>query len=182
MAYVPPDKSDRPPSDRMGADRRSQGDAIDTRLVRRLADILKETDLSEIEVERGDLKIRVARTTAVAALAPQVIAAPAVVAPAAVSPAASSAPAAAPSEPQGETLKGEQVKSPMVGTVYLQPQPGQKPFVQPGDKVNAGQTLLIIEAMKTMNPIPAPKAGTVLRVLVDDGQPVEFGEPLVVIE
>jgi acetyl-CoA carboxylase biotin carboxyl carrier protein len=79
-------------------------------------------------------------------------------------------------------MRGEQVKSPMVGTVYLQPQPGAKQFCQAGDRVTAGQTLLIVEAMKTMNPIPAPKAGTVLRLLVEDGQPVEFGEPLVVIE
>jgi acetyl-CoA carboxylase biotin carboxyl carrier protein len=170
--------SDLPPAEKP----KSAGDPIDTRLVRRLADILKDTDLSEIEVERGDLKIRVVRASAVAA-APQVYAAPAVAAAPlaqAAAPAAVAAPAAA--EPVGETLRGDQVKSPMVGTVYLQPQPGAKAFVQVGDKVNAGQTLLIIEAMKTMNPIPAPRAGTVLRVLVEDGQPVEFGEPLIVIE
>jgi acetyl-CoA carboxylase biotin carboxyl carrier protein len=79
-------------------------------------------------------------------------------------------------------MRGEQVKSPMVGTVYLQPQPGAKRFVSAGESVNAGQTLLIVEAMKTMNPIPAPRAGTIVKVLVEDGQPVEFGEPLVVIE
>ena len=174
MAYVPPE-SDKPPLDKGLADKvKPAGDAIDTRLVRRLADILKDTDLSEIEVERGDLKIRVARAAMVAA--PQYIAAP--VAPLPV--AAAAQPTAA--EPTGETMRGEQVKSPMVGAVYLQPQPGAKQFVQPGDKVAAGQTLMIIEAMKTMNPIPAPKAGTVVRILVEDGQPVEFGEPLVVIE
>lgn len=167
--------SDSPPAEKP----KSSGDPIDTRLVRRLADILKDTDLSEIEVERGDLKIRVARGTAVT-MAPQMIAAPAMAAPVAQAFAPAAAPAAA--EPVGETLRGEQVKSPMVGTVYLQPQPGAKSFVQPGDKVNAGQTLLIIEAMKTMNPIPAPRAGTVLKVLVEDAQPVEFGEPLVIIE
>ena len=170
MAYLPPENADKPPIEKA----RGSSEAIDTRLVRRLADILKDTDLSEIEVERGELKIRVARNVMVAAA--QVIAA------APVTVAAPAAAAVATAEPEGETLRGEQVKSPMVGTVYLQPQPGAKAFVQPGEKVSAGQTLLVVEAMKTMNPIPAPKAGTVLRVLVEDGQPVEFGEPLVVIE
>jgi acetyl-CoA carboxylase biotin carboxyl carrier protein len=157
-------------------------EAIDTRLVRRLADILKDTDLSEIEVERGDLKIRVARQATVVA-APAMVAAPPMLAAATAAPAAPppTAPNPAP-EPQGDTLRGEVVKSPMVGAVYLQPQPGAKRFVQVGETVTAGQTLLIVEAMKTMNPIPAPKGGTVLKVLVEDGQPVEFGEPLVVIE
>ncbi len=150
-------------------------DEIDTRLVRRLADILKDTDLTEIEVERGDLKIRVARQIASAA--------PAVMAPAVAASAPAAAVDASPAaEPQGETMRGEVIKSPMVGAVYLQPQPGAKRFVQAGEQVTAGQTLLIIEAMKTMNPVPAPKAGTVLKVMVEDGQPVEFGEPLVVIE
>ena len=153
-------------------------DPIDTRLVRRLADILKDTDLSEIEVEKGDLKIRVARQSAVAA--PTLMAAPMLASAPVAAPAVAAAPAAA--EPVGETMRGEVVKSPMVGAVYLQPQPGAKRFVQAGEQVTAGQTLLIIEAMKTMNPVAAPKAGTVLRVLVEDGQPVEFGEPLVVIE
>jgi acetyl-CoA carboxylase biotin carboxyl carrier protein len=152
-------------------------DPIDTRLVRRLAGILNDTGLSEIEVERGDLKIRVARTITAAATvvhaAPAPIAAPA---PAAV--AATAAP-----EFTGETLPpGEVIKSPMVGTVYLQPQPGANPFIKVGDKVTQGQTLLIIEAMKTMNPIPAPKAGVVRAIMAEDGQPVEFGEPLAVIE
>ena len=151
-------------------------DPIDTRLVRRLAGILNDTGLSEIEVERGDLKIRVARVvTAAAAVvhAPAPAAAPA------------PAPAAQAAEPQftGEALPpGEVIKSPMVGTVYLQSQPGSPPFVKVGDKVTQGQTLLIIEAMKTMNPIPAPKAGVVRAVMAQDGQPVEFGEPLAVIE
>ena len=150
-------------------------DPIDTRLVRRLAGILNDTGLSEIEVERGDLKIRVARNLTAAATV--VHAAPA--------PVASSAPAPAAAAPEftGETLPpGEVIKSPMVGTVYLSPQPGANPFVKVGDKVTQGQTLLIIEAMKTMNPIPAPKAGVVRAVLAGDGQPVEFGEPLAVIE
>ena len=189
MAYLPPEKSseesfvDEALADRASGDGASgRGEAIDTHLVRRLADILNDTDLSEIEVERGDLKIRVARTAAVlAAAAPFATTAQAAAsAPSAAAPAVAAAAAAA--APQGETLRGEQVKSPMVGTVYLQPQPGSKAFVQVGDRVNAGQTLLIIEAMKTMNPVPAPRAGTVLRVLVEDAQPVEFGEPLVVIE
>ena len=154
-------------------------EAIDTRLVRRLADILKDTDLSEIEVERGDLKIRVARQAAVA-MAPQLMAAPMMAAP----PQTLAPPPAVPggTVTTNEELRGEQVKSPMVGTVYLQPQPGAKRFVQAGEQVTEGQTLLIIEAMKTMNPVPAPRAGTVLKVLIEDGQPVEFGEPLVVIE
>src|SRR5579875_981154 len=141
---------------------------IDTRMVRRLADILKDTDLSEIEVERGELKIRVARQAAVAP-APALVAAPAMLAapvPQAVAPSPPASPAA---EPQGETMRGEQVKSPMVGTVYLQPNPGAKRFVSAGEQVTAGQTLLIVEAMKTMNPVPAPKAGTVIKVLVEDG-------------
>ena len=149
-------------------------DPIDTRLVRRLAGILNDTGLSEIEVERGDLKIRVART--ITAAATVVHAAPA--------PVAAPAAAASAAQPEftGEALPpGEIIKSPMVGTVYLSPQPGANPFVKVGDKVTQGQTLLIIEAMKTMNPIPAPKAGVVRAVLAGDGQPVEFGEPLAVI-
>ena len=169
------------PQDTPAAGRAAPRDPIDTRLIRRLADILNDTDLSEIEVEKGDLKIRVARQSAVAA--PTLMAAPMLASapvPAPSAPAAVAAPAAP--EPVGETMRGEVVKSPMVGAVYLQPQPGAKRFVQAGEQVTAGQTLLIIEAMKTMNPVAAPKAGTVLRVLVEDGQPVEFGEPLVVIE
>ena len=145
--------------------------AIDTRLVRKLAGILKETDLTEIEVERGDLRIRVARELTVAA-APAPAAAPAapVAAPAAVAEAAKAEHA------------GEAIPSPMVGTVYLQPQPGAEPFIRVGAVVVEGQTLLIVEAMKTMNPIPAPRGGKIVEILVADSQPVEFGEPLVVIE
>jgi acetyl-CoA carboxylase biotin carboxyl carrier protein len=157
---------------------KAPADPIDARLVRRLADILTETGLSEIEVEHAGLKIRVAKTLAVAA-APAVYAAPAahVAAPAAAHAPAAHAEAAAPAQ-----VRGDAVKSPMVGTVYLQPEPGAEPFVKVGDTVSAGQTLLIIEAMKTMNPIPAPKGGKIAAVLVEDGQPVEFGEPLVAIE
>lgn len=155
---------------------------IDTGLVRDLADILKSTDLSEIEVERGDLKIRVARGGV--AMAPMAYAAPAPVAAAPVAaPAAPAASAAMPSDPATIVARaGEEVKSPMVGTAYLQPSPEAPPFVSPGDKVKKGQTLLIVEAMKTMNPIQAPRDGVVADVLVGDAQPVEFGEPLVLLE
>ncbi|MBX7247579.1 MAG: acetyl-CoA carboxylase biotin carboxyl carrier protein [Caulobacteraceae bacterium] len=162
------------------ADRKSpapSGAAIDTKLVRTLAEILGDTGLSEIEVESGDLKIKVSRqaaATSVSYAAPAPIAAPA--------PAAAPATASAPAPAEAAPMRGDAVKSPMVGTVYLQPQPGSPSFVKPGDKVKEGQTLLIIEAMKTMNPIPAPRAGTVVEILVGDAQPVEFGEPLVVIE
>lgn len=165
---------------------KAAADPIDTRLVRRLADILKDTGLSHIEVERGDLRIRVARelvaapavTAYVPAAAPAAAPAPPA-APVGAAPAAVAAPA--PAAPVAER-RGDLVKSPMVGTVYLQPQPGAPAFVKVGDKVTAGQTLMIIEAMKTMNPVPAPRAGTVVELLVGDGQPVEFGEPLLVLE
>jgi acetyl-CoA carboxylase biotin carboxyl carrier protein len=142
-----------------------------TDLVRELADILDETGLSEIEVEREGLRIRVARGLGPGAM--QTYAAPPVAAAAPTAP----APAA---EPEA-VRTGETVTSPMVGTVYLQPQPGAPPFVKVGDKVTAGQTLLLVEAMKTMNPIAAPRAGVVVELLVADAQPVEFGEPLAVI-
>jgi len=159
---------------------RSTTEAIDTRLVRRLADILKDTGLTTIEVERGDLKIRVARevTVAAAPVAAQMIPATLAAAPAPVAPAASTLAVA----PVPEGPKGDIVKSPMVGTIYMQPQPGAKSFIQVGDRVEPGQTLLIIEAMKTMNPIPTPKGGVVTAILIEDGQPVEYGEPLVVID
>lgn len=164
------DQADVPAADK------KTSESIDTKLVRKLADILKDTDLTEIEVERGGLRIRVARG-GVAVAAPAVAAVSYQPAPAAVgaAPAAAATPAAA-------SARGDAVKSPMVGTVYLAPQPGQPPFVKVGDRVAEGQTLLIVEAMKTMNPIPSPKAGTVVEILVEDGQPVEFGEGLVVLE
>jgi acetyl-CoA carboxylase biotin carboxyl carrier protein len=153
-------------------DPKAQADPIDARLVRRLAAILNDTGLTEIEVERGDLRIKVARNGPIGAM-PTVYAAPA------AAPIAAPATAAARS---GEAEHdGDVVNSPMVGTVYLQPEPGAAPFVRVGDSVAEGQTLLIIEAMKTMNPIPAPRAGRILEMLVADGQPVEFGEPLAVI-
>jgi acetyl-CoA carboxylase biotin carboxyl carrier protein len=151
-------------------------DPIDARLVRRLADILTETGLSEIEVEHAGLKIRVAKTLTAApmayAAAPMPMAAPV---------AAAAAPAIGVEPAVTARASGDEVKSPMVGSVYLQPEPGAEPFVKIGDAVAAGQTLMIIEAMKTMNPIPAPKAGKIVAILVEDGQPVEFGEPLAVI-
>ena len=143
-----------------------------TALVRELADILNETGLSEIEVERDGQRIRVARN-----------AGPSLVQAYAPAPAAALPPIAAPlvAEDAQPVRAGDTVTSPMVGTVYLQPQPGSPQFVKVGDTVTAGQTLMLIEAMKTMNPIPAPRAGVVLELLVGDSQPVEFGEPLAVI-
>ncbi|MBU1540109.1 MAG: acetyl-CoA carboxylase biotin carboxyl carrier protein, partial [Alphaproteobacteria bacterium] len=152
---------------------------IDTTLVRQLADILNDTSLTEIEVERGELRIRVAREL-VAAPVMQYAAAPAPAAHA--PPPAAAAPASMPSDPATIVAKqGEEVKSPMVGTVYLQASPEAPPFIAVGDKVKKGQTLLIVEAMKTMNPIQAPRDGVVVEVLVGDAQPVEFGEPLVLL-
>lgn len=159
--------------------------AIDARLVRKLADILKDTGLSEIEVEHAGLKIRVARELTVAASAttyvqaPQAYAPQPAPAPVAAAPPVAEAPAVA---APAARAAGDLVKSPMVGTVYMSPQPGADAFIKVGDTVAAGQTLLIVEAMKTMNPISAPKAGKVVEILVGDAQPVEFGEPLVVIE
>ena len=161
----------------MASSPKAPADPIHARLVRKLADILTETGLTEIEVEHNDLKIRVAKPLTAA---PAAVYAPA--------PVAAAAPAAAPAAPAGEAApaaverKGDVVKSPMVGTVYLQPQPDAAPFVKVGDTVTAGQTLLIVEAMKTMNPIPAPRGGKIVEIIVQDAQPVEFGEPLIVIE
>ncbi len=153
-------------------------DPIDARLVRRLADILTETGLSEIEVEHSGLKIRVAKTLTAA---PQQFAYAPPPTPMAAAPAAAASATAAAEPTAPARASGDEVKSPMVGSVYLQPEPGAAPFVKVGDSVTAGQTLMIIEAMKTMNPIPAPKAGKIVAILVEDGQPVEFGEPLAVI-
>lgn len=149
---------------------------IDQSLVRDLANILNETDLTEIEVEQDDFRVRVSRATTAAT---QVVAAPAP-APVAAAPAAvsASAPAAAPTPAANSAAE----PSPMVGTVYLAPSPDSDAFVKVGQAVKEGQTLLIIEAMKTMNQIPATKSGKVVEVLVEDGQPVEFGDPLVIIE
>ena len=150
---------------------------IDTRLVRKLADILADTGLTEIEVEQGDLKIRVAREVTVAAPQMTYAAAPLAAPQAPVAPAAVVIAPAAAEEPQ----RGEIVKSPMVGTVYLQPQPGSPSFIKVGDQVSAGQTLLIVEAMKTMNPILAPRGGTITEICIHDAQPIEFGQSLVIL-
>ena len=142
----------------------------DGALIRELALLLDETGLTEIEIERAGLRVRVARNISIAA------AMPANFAPAAPATTAAAAPEADLSQHPGA------VPSPMVGTAYWSPEPGAKPFIEVGAKVSVGQTLLIIEAMKTMNQIPSPRAGTVTQILVEDGQPVEFGEPLVIIE
>ncbi|HWW49437.1 MAG TPA: acetyl-CoA carboxylase biotin carboxyl carrier protein [Xanthobacteraceae bacterium] len=146
-------------------------------LIRELAQALDESNLTEIEIERAGFRLRVARNITVAAAAP-------VYAPAAPAPAHAPTPSpstAAPAVADFSKHPGA-VPSPMVGTAYWAPAPGAKPFIEVGSTVKVGDTLLIIEAMKTMNQIPSPIAGTVTKILVEDGQPVEFGEPLVVIE
>jgi acetyl-CoA carboxylase biotin carboxyl carrier protein len=143
---------------------------IDSKLVKKLAKLLEETGLGELEYATDDWRIRVARP-ATQAVAATVAAAPA--------PVAAAAPAA---QPAPVAVNANAVKSPMVGTAYLGPDPDSAPFVSVGSKVSEGQTLMIVEAMKVMNPIPAPRAGTVKEVLIQNGQPVEFGEPLIVIE
>jgi acetyl-CoA carboxylase biotin carboxyl carrier protein len=148
-------------------------DGVDQQLVRDLAGILNDTNLTEIEVELGDLKVRVSRQ---AAAAVQAYAAPA---PLAV---AAPAPAAAAAAPAAVDTSKNAVPSPMVGTAYLAPSPDAKPFIEVGSVVKEGQTLLIIEAMKTMNQIPSPRSGTVKAILIEDAQPVEYGMPLVVVE
>lgn len=149
--------------------------AIDPKLVRELAAIINESGLSEIEVEHGELRLRIARTLVAApAVTTHVVNAAPAPAPALPPPAAS--PAADAAAHPGA------VPSPMVGTAYLSPEPGAPPFIKVGDTVTAGQTLMVVEAMKTFNPIPAPRAGKVTAILVTDAQPVEYGEPLVIIE
>ncbi len=155
---------------------RKNGMNVDTKLVRELAELLGETGLSEIEVEDGDRKVRVARQMSAAA-APAAVAAPAP-APAPAAPAA--APAMGDSGGDDASV-ADAMTSPMVGTAYLSSEPGAPPFVAVGDKVKEGDTLLIVEAMKVMNPIAADRSGTVKQILVDNAQPIEFGQPLVVI-
>jgi acetyl-CoA carboxylase biotin carboxyl carrier protein len=145
----------------------------DSALIRELALLLDETSLTEIEIERAGLRVRVARNISIAAAMP------------ASFQAAASAPGAGATAAAAAVDLSKHpgvVPSPMVGTAYWAPEPGAKPFIEVGAKVSVGQTLLIIEAMKTMNQIPSPRAGTVTQILVEDGQPVEFGEPLVIIE
>jgi acetyl-CoA carboxylase biotin carboxyl carrier protein len=143
---------------------------IDEKLVRQLADILAETGLTEIEVQEGEKRVRVSRAAQAAPAAPVVAAAAPAPTPAAQTP------APAPEAPAAHALK-----SPMVGTVYLAPEPGADDFVKVGDQVKAGDTVLIVEAMKVMNPITATSAGTVKAILVENGQPIEFDQPLMVI-
>jgi acetyl-CoA carboxylase biotin carboxyl carrier protein len=147
---------------------------VDAALVRQLAELLDETSLTEIEVQDGERRIKVARKAA-QVMASLPAAAPAAPAPAEAAPAATAA--VAPVSDSSNALK-----SPMVGTVYLFPEPGAKPFVNVGDTVSEGQTLVIIEAMKVMNPIAATKAGKVTRICVENGQPVEYDQPLIVID
>jgi acetyl-CoA carboxylase biotin carboxyl carrier protein len=152
-------------------DEAAQGAAVDKDVIRELAKLLDETGLTEIEFERSGVRVRIARQvqSVVAAAAPSG-------APAAAANAASTAPAGDLGKHPGT------VPSPMVGTAYLAPEPGARPYVEVGSQVRAGQTVLIIEAMKTMNQIPAPRSGRVVQILVEDAQPVEFGEPLMIIE
>jgi acetyl-CoA carboxylase biotin carboxyl carrier protein len=150
-----------------------QRQGIDQELIRELARLLSETGLTEIEIEQSGLRVRVARQAAAAAVAPAAPAAPGIPLP---PPMPVPAGAVDPDKHPGT------VASPMVGTAYLAPEPGAKPFVDIGSIVRAGETLLIIEAMKTMNQIPAPRSGTVIQILIEDGTPVEFGEPLMIVE
>lgn len=142
----------------------------DSQLIRELALLLDETSLTEIEIERAGLRVRVARNISIAASMPGSFQSPA------------AAPVAVPVAVADIAKHPGVVPSPMVGTAYWASEPGAKPFIEVGSKVAVGQTLLIIEAMKTMNQIPSTRAGTVTQILVEDGQPVEFGEPLVIIE
>ena len=146
---------------------------IDAALVQELAELLTANELTEIEVEDGDRKIRVARHSAAGFVASNP-------GPAAHAPAAPAAPAPVPTA-AAEEVAGETIKSPMVGTAYLSPEPDSNPFIEVGDAVKAGDTLLIVEAMKVMNPITAPSGGTIKRIMVADAQPVEFDQPLVII-
>ena len=159
MARQPDDKTD------------AKFKSSDSALIRELALLLDETSLTEIEIERAGLRVRVARNISIAASMP------------ANFQAAAPAPGATASVDAADvTTHPGVVPSPMVGTAYWASEPGAKPFIEVGSKVSVGQTLLIIEAMKTMNQIPSTRAGTVTQILVEDGQPVEFGEPLVIIE
>ncbi|HVY84072.1 MAG TPA: acetyl-CoA carboxylase biotin carboxyl carrier protein [Caulobacterales bacterium] len=154
-----------------------KGQGVEAELVRELASILRDTGLTEIEVQHGDLKLKLSRAAMVAA-------APAALAPAhaPAAPAALPAPTPATETPVDMRSHPGAVTSPMVGTAYLSPEPGAPVFVKIGDAVNEGQTLMVVEAMKTFNPIPAPRAGKVVQILVGDAQPVEFGQPLIILE
>jgi acetyl-CoA carboxylase biotin carboxyl carrier protein len=155
--------------ERKSKDAARQTPAVDHDLIRELARLLDETGLSEIEYERDGQRVRVARQAHVAAAVRQ--------------PAPADPPApAAETTPLDPAKHPGVITSPMVGTAYVGPEPGARPFVEVGSRVEVGDTLLIVEAMKTMNQIPSPRAGTVIQVLIEDGQPVEFGEPLMIVE
>ena len=156
--------------DRITAGGKSKAPSIDSAAIRELADLLAETGLTEIEIEQGGARLRVARQIG----GTMVASAPAAMPVAAAAPAADK-PAAPKGPPPGA------VTSPMVGTAYVAPEPGKPPFVKVGDKVSEGDTLLIVEAMKTMNPIQAPKSGTISEICIHDAEPVEFGQTLLVI-
>ncbi|HEY5380209.1 MAG TPA: acetyl-CoA carboxylase biotin carboxyl carrier protein [Pseudolabrys sp.] len=143
---------------------------VDRDLIRELTKLLEETGLTEIEIEQDGQRVRVARNGAPASAGPRALA---------PTPQVVTQSVAAPLDPAKHPGV---VNSPMVGTAYAAPEPGAKPFIEIGSRVKAGDTLLVVEAMKTMNQIPAPRAGTVMQILFEDGQPVEFGEPLVIIE
>jgi acetyl-CoA carboxylase biotin carboxyl carrier protein len=149
------------------------GVQFDPAAIRELARILRETDLTEIELVEKDSRIRVARQVTVQAMATVPAAPPAAAAPAAAATAA---------DPAGDAAHPGMITSPMVGVAYLAPEPGASPFVTVGSRVAQGQTLLLIEAMKTFNQIRAPRSGTVTRILIESGSPVEYGEPLMVVE
>lgn len=155
----------------MSGERTKHAPTVDRELIRELARLLEETGLTEIEFERGGLRVRVARQLQLSSAALPVPATP-------IEAAVQSAEGALldPAKHPGV------ITSPMVGTAYLGPEPGGRPFVEVGTRVGVGDTLLIVEAMKTMNQIPSPRAGTVIQILIEDGQPVEFGEPLMIIE
>jgi len=163
-----------PPKDPAGSGDKSAM-RIDPALVRELAQLLTDTELTEIEIEDGDRRIKVKRETHASIAAAPTYAAP---------PALSAPPMHAKEdlgEPAKEEVAGESIKSPMVGTAYLSPEPGANPFIEVGKPVKAGDTLLIVEAMKVMNPITAPSGGVIKKIMISDGQPVEFDQPLVII-
>jgi acetyl-CoA carboxylase biotin carboxyl carrier protein len=158
----------------MSKDSKPSADPVESRLIRELAGILEETGLTEIEIEKSGFRVRVARSFSVSAVT-------AIPQPASFQAAPAAPVAAVPAKP-ADTAHPGLVTSPMVGTAYLAPSPGAAAFVKVGDTVKEGQTLLIIEAMKTMNQIPAPRSGRVVQVIVADGQPIEYGEPIMIIE
>ena len=157
-----------------------QDHGLESAWIRELAGILEETGLTEVEIEKDDVRLRVSRQGGVAPVA-AAVAAPAAPTAAPAAPTAAPAAAPAPAQAAADEHPGA-VRSPMVGTAYLSPSPGAAAFVKEGDAVNEGQTIMIVEAMKTMNPIAAPRSGKVTKILVSDAQPVEFDDPLLILE